>query len=187
MKLFLTALLALAPSALFASGSEGTPLDALLSADMGWKALNFLLLLLLLHVFLKKPVGHAFQASATATRDEFELTQKEVLIKEERLQELQRKMQALEAELDERRAVSLKAIEAERKRVLDEAEAHSKQMHEHVEKRIQQTLAKAKNEIRQYLATEAAHLAEAGVKTQIDGPKKQALLDDYQNSITKAG
>lgn len=186
MKLFLIALLALAPASLFAS-SSGSPLDALLSADMGWKALNFLLLLILLHVFLKKPVNNAFKASATATRDEFELTQKEVLIKEQRLQELQQKMQALEAELSERRADSLKAIEAERRRVLAEAEAQAKQMQVQVEKRIQQTLAQAKNEIRHFMVAEATKLAEEGVKRDIDGPKKQALLDEYNNSITKAG
>ena len=186
MKTLFVSLMSMMPLTAFASGG-GSAIDAMLSMDTAYKVLNFLILAVLLHIFLKKPLVNAFQASATGTKDELELTQKNVEAKEKQLAEITAKMAEMEKELVQRKNDSLVAIGVEKQRILDDAAAQAKQMQENATKRIASNLIKAKNEIRAFLAEEASNMAEAGIKDKLGASEKKALLSDYEKTINQVG
>ena len=183
--LFITTLL-LAPTAAFAAGS-GSPIDGLFTADMAYKAINFLILLVLLHIFVKKPLTSALRASAIATRDEFELTQKQVEEKEEELKTLKADFEKMTAELEAKKATALKAMAEDKVKMIADTKEQAKLIEEGAIKRANQATLKAKNDIRNALIEQATKLAAAGLKDNIDKAQKKSLLDSYNNTLDEAG
>ncbi len=190
MKKWLTfTLLALTPGMLLAAGAEQSEggLAGLWTLDMAFKTANFLALLILLHIYAKKPLLNAFRSSATATRDEMELTQKDVDNKEAQLAEITAKIDRMTQELEQRKAESLATIKEERAKIIADAEAQASRIGKAMEKRIAQNLARAKHELREFLATEAAEQAEADLKEKIGTKQKQALINEYTQTLTQVG
>jgi len=186
VKSFSLIMMTMTPALALASGAAGgnhDPLAALLSADMAYKGINFLILLILLHIFIKKPLTNVLRASATATRDEMELTQKHVERKELELEELQKKFQAMEADLKIRRTDSLNSIELEKEKIIADAKAQATRIEEATEKRITQNLNRAKNELRNYLINEASQLAEKELQTKIGDTESKSLMKNFEDNI----
>lgn len=183
--LFIVTLL-LAPSSLLAS-SGASPIDGLFSADMAYKSANFLILLVLLHIFVKKPLTNVLRSSAIASRDEFELTQKQVEEKEAELERLKIEFEEMKKALETKKAEALKAIAEEKVNTIADTKEQAKQIEETAVKRANQAVLKAKNDIRTALIEQSTKLAASGVKDNIDKGQKKSLLDTYNNSLDEAG
>ena len=178
------------PSLLLASSTEhaaGDPFAELLTLDMAFKTANFLALLFLLHLFVKKPLVNAFRSSATATHDELTLTQKDVAHKEAKLAEITAEIAGMTDELEKRKAESLETIKDEKAKIIADAKAQAERIEKAIEKRIAQNLMRAKNELREFIAEQASGQAEANLKEKIGAKEKKSLLDEYSKTLTQAG
>ena len=166
------------------TGAEhGGPLDSLFTATMGWKAGNFILLLALLHFFVKKPLTNVLKASATATKERLEASKREVEAKQAELTEFKAAMVDLEKELEVRKTKAVESIEQEKTRILADAAAQAKHLEDAANKRIDQNITKAKAEIREFLASEAAKHAEDQIKKDLNSSKQQDLMKSYISTL----
>ena len=184
-KLILTTLL-LSPTLALASGG-GNAIDGLFTADMAYKTANFLVLLLLLHIFVKRPLTSALRSAAIATKDEFEFTQRQVEDKEAELAKLKAEFEQMITDLETKKTETLAAIAEEKKKILADTHAQAKLIEESAVRRAAQATAKATNDIKNVLVEEATKLAATGVKNKIDKSQKKALLETYEKSLDEAG
>ncbi len=175
--LVLTALLSgVSSMALAAGGGEA---GSLLSWDMLFKAINFLLLLYLLNRFAKKPIANMLSSSAESIKKTVEESKTELAETKKKLEEYQAKLSNMEKELEERRTTALSSIEAEKQQLITDAELQVKRLEEQTQARIEQDITNAKEEIRQYLLEESVKLAEETIAKEVGGKEQKALLDNY--------
>jgi F-type H+-transporting ATPase subunit b len=179
--LMMTALLSgVSSMALASGGGEG---GSLLSLDMLFKLINFLLLLYLLHRFARKPLANMLSSSAENTKKSVDETKLELAEAKKQLEEYKSKLSNLEKDLEDRRETALSVIETEKKQLIEDAENQVKRIEEQSYARIEQDISNAKEEIRQFLVEESVKLAEATIAKEIGGKEQKALLDHYTKSL----
>src|SRR3989339_1660153 len=175
MKKILSSLLMLSPSLAFAaehaSGGEG-----MLGSTMLFKALNFLMLLIALHYFAKKPLAKMMRDASLAKKEEFDEKKKAVQAAEERLSMFKKQMIEEEALLAERQKAAQVAIAAEKQKIIADAQAQAQLIEKNTQMRIEQNLNQAKAEIRQFLAEEACKLAEGQIKSSVSAKEQKGLM-----------
>lgn len=165
------------------SSAHGGPLDALFTKTMAYKAGNFFLLLLILHFFVKKPLTNMLKASATSTKDRLEASKRQVEAKQAELKEFNANLVELEKELESRKTKAVQSIEQEKNRILSDAKAQAEHLEQAANKRIDQNITKAKAEIREFLATEAANHAEGQIQKDLDASKQETLMKSYISTL----
>ena len=175
----------LVPFQVFASTEGGG--GSLMSMDMLFKAINFLILLILLHIFAKKPLKNMLSTSAKNTKVEFEESKKEVEAIRQELEDYNKKFNNIDQELSESREKILASLEDEKKRNIEETNKLIKTIEKQSELQIEQDILKAKNEIRNFLADESVKLAEKLVTDQMNSSKQDSLMSDYVKVIKKTG
>jgi F-type H+-transporting ATPase subunit b len=170
----------------FAAGISGVALasgggeaGSLLSWEMLFKTINFLILLYLLHRFAKKPLAKMLATSAENTKKTLADAKAELADAKQKLDDYKSKLANLEKELDERRQTAFTAIENEKQQLIKDAETQVKKLEEQTRARIEQDILKAKLEIRQFLAYESVKLAEETIAKELGSKEQKALLDNY--------
>ncbi len=167
--------------ALAAGGAGG---GSLLSKEMAYKGINFVLLLVLLHLFVRKPIARMLNSSAENTKKTMDSTRTELEKAKEKLSDFQSKIANLEKELEDRKQAAMSAIEEEKNQIILDAENQVKKLEEQSQLKIEQDTQKAKSEIREFLVNESVKLAEKTVKEEV-GKKQKALLDNYSKFLDK--
>ncbi|MBU2514430.1 ATP synthase F0 subunit B [bacterium] len=176
-KIFLTALLGGISGVALASGNgEG---GSLLSFDMLFKTINFLLLLYLLNRFARKPIAKMLSSSAENTKKATEDAKAELEEAKQMLGDYQSKLANLEKELEERKSKALEIIEAEKQQLMSDAEEQVKKLENQSQARIEQDIIKAKADIREFLVNESVKLAEETISKEINDKAQKALLTNY--------
>lgn len=160
----------------FAAGSGG---GSLLSKEMLFKTINFILLLYLLNRFARKPIANMLFSSAENAKKSTDEAKAELAEAKKALEDYQSKLANLEQELEERRSNAMAAIEAEKQQLLNDAEIQVKKLEEQSQARIEQDLNNAKAEIREFLVGESVKLAEETISKEIGSKEQKALLDNY--------
>ncbi len=170
-------------SVAFAAGSGG---GSLLSLEMLFKAINFVLLVYLLNRFARKPIANMLSASAENTKKATEEAKAELEEAKTKLADYQSKLANLEKELEERRSNALAAIETEKQQLLADAESQVKNLEEQAQARIEQDIIKAKADIREFLVNESVKLAEETISKEIGSKEQKALLDNYAKFLKES-
>ncbi len=160
----------------FASSGAG---GSLLSSEMLFKSINFVILLFLLHKFARKPIAKMLSSSAENTKTEMDTALTELENAKKKLADYKEKTANLEKELIEREKASMIAIDAEKKQMIEDAELQAKKLEEQSVARVEQEIQKAKTEIREYLVSESIKMAEKTISSEIGGTEQKALLDNY--------
>jgi F-type H+-transporting ATPase subunit b len=165
-----------------ASGAESAPL---LSYQMLFKAINLILLLLLLHRFARKPIVKMLSTSAENTKKTIDNSKEALANAESQLSEYEAKIANLEKELATRQQTSLASIEIEKERLISDAKIQSQKLEEQFQNRIEQDVLKAKAEIRAFLVNESSQLAEQIIAEQIGSKERKALVKNYAKYLNK--
>ena len=164
----------------FAAGAGG---GSLLSSEMLFKGINFIILLLLLYRFARKPIAGILSKISVSSKETMDSAKERLEAAQNQLKEYQEKLANLEKELEERQKAALEAIEAEKQQIIDDAEIQTKKLEEQSKDRIEQDLSKAKAEIREFIANESIRLAESIIEKEIDAKAQKTLIDTYTNSL----
>lgn len=160
---------------------------SLFSWDMAFKVANFIALVALLHFFAKKPLTRMMGDAALVQRETFEEQAQAVAAAEKKLVEFQEKMKAQEAELALHRQHALAGIEAERKRILAEAEDTARNIEQATQMRIDQSLVRAKADLKAFLAAEATKLAQESIRAEMGPAKQESLMENYAKVVGRLG
>ncbi len=183
-KILITALFVGVSSVALASGSGEA--GSLLSRDMLFKTINFLLLVYLLNRFARKPIANMLSSSAENTKKATEEAKTELQEAKRQLEDYQSKLANLEKELEERRTNALAAIEAEKQQLVLDAENQVKKLEEQSQARIEQEIIGAKAEIREFLVNESVKLAEETISKEIGSKEQKALLKNYAKFLKES-
>lgn len=167
----------------YASSAGSGGHASLLSQEMLFKGINFLILLYLLYRFARKPIAGILSKVAFDSKETMDSAKDRLQDADEQLEEYRKKLHNLENELEERRKSAIIAIEEEKDRIISDAETQAKKLEEQSKDRIEQDLLKAKADIREFIANESVKFAESIISNEIDDKDKKSLIDTYTNSL----
>lgn len=152
--------------------------------DFGWRVMNFAALLVILIKFVKKPLADALKGRQQGIAAEFEDL-------ETRRAEAERNYKEYEARLagidDELKSMVEKAIaqgQVEKARIIEEANRAAEGIKRQAEMAVQNEIAEAKRRLKTEIAEQAAIMAEAIIKKNLQDTDQNKLVEDY---LTKLG
>lgn len=180
--MFSSVFISISSYAYASSGGGGS----LLSWNMLFKTINFLLLIYLLHRFARKPLANMLRSSAENTKKTIDEARSTLEETKKELADYQAKIANLENELKKRRESALASIEAEKNQLIEDARNQAKNIEEQAQDRMEQSILQAKAEIREFLVNESIKMAEESISKEIGNKEQRALLDNYTKFLKES-
>jgi len=168
-----------------ALASAGGEAGSLLSGEMLFKGINFLILLFLLHRWVKKPLVNVLNAAARNSKETMGSAAQALKDAEAKLVDYQAKVAGLEQQMAEMQQFALTAIEKEKERMIADAKNSAEALEKQSKLRIEQSVLQAKQDIREHLVAESIKLAETKVIQTVDAKVQKALVADYAKRLTE--
>lgn len=151
--------------------------------DFVLRCINFGLMVVILVVLLRKPLGNAMSARSESIASELdELNQR----KEEaarQLAEMERRLQDAQGERDALLSEFRAQGERERERIIDGAKSVAQRIKEQAQFTIEQETNQAKLELRREIADMSAAVAEDLLKEKIDAKDQARLVSEYLTKV----
>jgi len=176
----LASLLLLAPLAAHAAPSEETLIDFVL------KWLNLVLLLGVIVYFAKAPVLRFFGERREGVAEELEQAGELLSNAEKRFAEWERKLAGLDAELEQIRAQARERAEAERERILSDAETAVARVRRDADAAMEQELRRSRAALRNEAAELAVELAGRILAEHMTDDDRAQLVDDFVSRVERA-
>ena len=163
-----------------------SPAAAAEGPSLLWTTVNFVILVVALIYFARKPVLEYFAARRETIRGD--LDQAAALKKEaeERYAKWQRRLVDLEQELDGIRATARERAEAERDQILADARASAERIQRDAGAAIDQELRRARQSLRDEASDLAVELAGGILEEQVGDGDRDRLLDEFIERIERA-
>ncbi len=167
------------PAVVFAAtegghGPEGIPTKPLIYAGI-----NFLILILVLGYFLRKPVKEFFASRAALIKKNIELSQALRNEAAKKYAEYEARLKGIEAEMSRLIAQLKKDGNLEKERILRAAQEQMVGLGETSKRVMDQEIRRAKEELKEEAAALAASLAEELVRKNITPEDQRRLLEEY--------
>ena len=177
------AALVLAPTLASAAEQAGHGAEAANPwVSLGYKTLNFAILLAILFKFLKKPVGDGLRNRADGVRQQLEEARDAKAAAEAKYLEYKQRVANLEQEIQALRAEFRAEGELQRERILREGQEAAAAVARNAEAAGQNEIKRAKDELRMEVAELAVRLAEEILtKVYTAEDQKKAVRQTIQN------
>jgi len=168
---------AVAPAAYAAGGGDGSsPWDAWM---LLWRVINTVALVALLVYLLKKPIASFFAERRIKIAKDLEEAREQRDKAERTIEEYKQKLAGMEAELEKMREELRKSAEAEKDKVLGNAERMANAMVESARIAAEQELRNAKITLKNEAVDMAVQLAEALIREKINEDDRKRIVEDY--------
>ncbi|MDQ1240474.1 MAG: F-type H+-transporting ATPase subunit b [Thermodesulfobacteriota bacterium] len=168
---------AITSAAYAAGGGEGaSPWDAWM---LSWRVINTVALIALLVYLLKKPLADFFAERRNKIGRDLEEAREQRDKAERTIEEYKQKLAGMEAELEKMRVELKKSAEAEKDKVLGNAERMSNAMVESARIAAEQELRNAKITLKNEAVDMAVQLAEALIREKINEDDRKRIVEDY--------
>jgi len=152
---------------------------------MLFKITNFVIVLILLHIFAKKPITNMLKSSAIATKEAAESGKIKVEEAEKTLAAMKAKISELENEISQKKEAAIISISKEKDEIIREAGVAAEKIRTQTQQKIDQEILQAKAKIREYLIEESMKSAESMVSKKVGTKEHEALLNDYSELLQK--
>ena len=176
----LTVALAAAGPALAAGGGEHDIMSKLVHP-----ALNLLLLLAVILYFARKPIRAFFGDRRIQIQDELRRAAELKAEAEARYTGWQRRLANLDAELETIRATSRERAEAERERIVADAEAVAERIRSDAHAAVDHELRRARERLREKASELAIEIAAERLEEQLTDDDRSRLLDEFVQLIER--
>lgn len=181
MKKFLTLMFAAAfPYTLFASEEAHSSPDVM---GLVWRIIVFVVFAFILYKLLKNPLINFLSNRSEEIRKAIEDAKRAKAEAEAELESYKSKIEHMNRELEEMKAKAIKAAEAEKERILDEAEKTISKLKIAAENMIETDLNRAKNELKKETFLLSLKLAEEKLSAEASGKKQLELTKNYIKKI----
>lgn len=165
-----------------ASGGEGgIPREKWL--DLLWRTLNFAGLLAILIVALKKPVSNALKNRRQEIIEKFADLEAQKTEAERIYKEYEAKLSKIDAEVESIISSAVKQGEAEKIRIIEDANRAAGDIQRQAEMAIQYELAEAKLTLRSDIAEQAVQMAEDLIKQNLKEADQTKMVEDYLEKV----
>jgi F-type H+-transporting ATPase subunit b len=160
-------------------GGGGLGLTPAKLKDLGWRAMNFAALLIILVKFLKKPIVDGLRGRRQGIREEFDDLESKRGAAESQYQEYASRLSGLDAELKAMVETAIAQGEVEKERIIAEANEAAGQIKRQAEMAVANAVAEAKVKLKRDVADQAAVMAEQIIKNNLQAADQVALVEGY--------
>jgi len=148
-----------------------------------WRVLNFLILAFFLVKLLRQPLTRFLQESAGVIREQLQGTEESCLKAERKLEEVERRLEALDQEIGKLQHLRGEQGEKERDKIVANARQTAEQMLEKARLEAAYRLRMAKLQLRREVIDEAVKAAEESIRNAIDSSDQQRLVEEYLKDL----
>ncbi|MBW2090619.1 MAG: ATP synthase F0 subunit B [Deltaproteobacteria bacterium] len=166
-----------------APGGEHCGVSADKIWDLVFRAMNFLAMVIILVVLLRKPLRQFFgnrREEIAATLSDLELKKAE---SEEQYLKLERKLIEFDSEKDAIIAEYIEEGEKEKAKIIANAQEIAARIQQQAEVAIKQEIRQAKAELKREIADLAASQAEEIIKNNINEQDQERLVEEYLDKV----
>jgi F-type H+-transporting ATPase subunit b len=183
ISLLALAVLALAGMAYASSGAEGAHGGGSLSPaklkDLLWRVLNFAVLLVVLIKVLSKPIANGLRARQQSIKEQFADLEERKAEADKAYQTFEEKLAAIDSEVNDIIQSAVAQGEAEKERIIEEANRAAADIKRQAEMAIQHELTEAKLRLREEVASQAVVMAEELIRKNLQETDQVQLIEDY--------
>ena len=181
------AVLAAAASVFAAGGAAagptwwGLPTEKLW--DLLWRTLNFMCLLFILVKFLAKPIANALGSRRMAIKSQFEEFEAQKSEADKAYKEFEQQLSRIDQEVKGIIDNAVAQGEAEKERIIADANRAAEDIKRQAEMSIQHELAEAKMRLREDVANQAVAMAEEIIGKNLQQADHGKLIEDYLEKV----
>jgi F-type H+-transporting ATPase subunit b len=183
ISLLALAVLALAGMAYASSGAEaahgGGSLSPAKLKDLLWRVLNFAVLLVVLIKVLSKPIANGLRARQQSIKEQFADLEERKAEADKAYQTFEEKLAAIDSEVNDIIQSAVAQGEAEKERIIEEANRAAADIKRQAEMAIQHELTEAKLRLREEVASQAVVMAEELIRKNLQETDQVQLIEDY--------
>ena len=167
-------------------GGHGAAQDSKRLLDLGYRFLNFALLVIILFVVIRKTaIKDFFGARREEIKKKFEDLRKERDEAEGRYRELENELKAFEIKKKEIIEQFTTEGIAEKERIIAEAEERAKQILKQTDLTIQRKIQSAKDQLRAEMVELAAQRAQQIIEKKIKDSDQERLVNEFIERVEK--
>jgi F-type H+-transporting ATPase subunit b len=179
ISLALAALMAIATLAYASSGGEGGSLSPAKLKDLLWRVLNFTVLAVVLFKVLSKPIANGLRARQQSIKEQFADLEERKAEADTAYQTFEEKLSSIDGEVSDIIQSAIAQGEAEKNRIIEEANRAAEDIKRQAEMAIQHELAEAKLRLREEVANQAVVMAEELIRKNLQETDQVKLIEDY--------
>ena len=180
------ALLAVLGITSFAYASSGAPagptfwgLPTAKWWDLLWRTLNFAVLLIVLIKVLAKPIANGLRSRQQSIKEEFTDLEERKAEADSAYQSYEEKLASIDQEISDIIQSAVAQGEAEKERIINEANRAAEDIKRQAEMAIQHELTEAKLTLREEVANQAVVMAEELIRKNLQDTDQVKLIEDY--------
>ena len=177
------ALIAIAGLAYASSGAEGSGAGGSLSPaklkDLLWRTLNFAVLLIVLIKVLAKPLANGLRARQQSIKEQFTDLEERKTEADMAYQTYEEKLASIDQEVSDIIQAAIAQGEAEKARIIEEANRAAEDIKRQAEMAIQYELAAAKLRLREEVAGQAVVMAEELIRKNLQEDDQVKIIENY--------
>ena len=167
------------------SESEAAGSSSLLSAPGLWRWINLIIFVVaLIYIFRNKlKIGRIFDDRATAITKELEEAKREKTEAEQKLAEIQMRLDSLDHEKNTIHEEAKREAQLESDRISRTAESDAEKIRQAARREIEGALAGARNQLRAFVAEQSASLAESIIRREIKSEDSEKIVKEYIDEL----
>ena len=147
--------------------------------DLLWRVMNFAVLLIVLIKVLSKPIANGLRARQQSIREQFTDLEERKAEADSAYQTYEEKLESIDQEIKDIIQSAVAQGEAEKERIIEEANRAAEDIKRQAEMAIQHELAEAKLKLREEVANQAVVMAEELIRKNLQEADQVKLIEDY--------
>jgi F-type H+-transporting ATPase subunit b len=147
--------------------------------DLLWRVLNFAVLLIVLVKVLSKPLANGLRARQQSIKEQFTDLEERKAEADRAYQTYEEKLASIDQEITDIIQSAIAQGEAEKARIIEDANRAAADIKRQAEMAIQHELAAAKLRLREEVANRAAVMAEELIRKNLQEADQVKLIEDY--------
>ena len=147
--------------------------------DLLWRTMNFAVLLIVLVKVLSKPIANGLRARQQSIKEQFTDLEERKAEADSAYQTYEAKLASIEQEVTDIVQSAVEQGEAEKERIIEEANRAAEDIKRQAEMAIQHELTQAKLQLREEVANQAVMMAEELIKKNLQETDQVKLIEDY--------
>ena len=147
--------------------------------DLLWRTLNFAVLIIVLIKVLSKPLANGLRARQQSIKEQFTDLEERKAEADKAYQTYEEKLAAIDQEITDIITAAVAQGEAEKERIIEEANRAAADIKRQAEMAIQHELTQAKLQLREEVANQAVLMAEELIRKNLQEADQVKLIEDY--------
>ena len=147
--------------------------------DLLWRTLNFAVLIIVLIKVLSKPLANGLRARQQSIKEQFTDLEERKAEADKAYQTYEEKLAAIDQEVSDIIKAAVAQGEAEKERIIEEANRAAADIKRQAEMAIQHELTQAKLQLREEVANQAVLMAEELIRKNLQEADQVKLIEDY--------